>query len=599
MFGSLQPIDIGVGLFCIGFVAFYTGYWFPHELADEGEGRLPKKFLALLLFAGINVVVFLVLVATIHLWRNHEEFGRVLEAAGFDSVASLLASVQDGTVTDLSPLSAGMIAAAAAVFFGLFGFRRWRRIEAGALRQLHNISLIADDARRLSAKLQTGEHRRGDEPANSAMTALDRLQRRVSRREADSPARSLAAKWGKLDALLQLWNDRALWSETLPQVELPNLASIRLAHERRNTLARKVNLHVENVERGEADPAVLASIADLLRREDVSAEGILDQLRGLRLGGNEPADEHSLRVLLEPLVEYFHEEYDEALRHMSDATAKSVVMSGDEAGERLHLLKECGFSGIGDVKVINLHGAVFITFSVFVILLLLFNGYVHFQPESATSGAILATVAGSMTLAVVAGAMVGGLRSLARAETTPWGWYMLTALVMAMLHFIMVFTVYVNAGPGPVRTMEYGVSAFVIGSLLPFSLVLWICLLSRHEMRRRWLPEWLADAVVMALGMALVGAMIVFLAERSGIGSVTPDDPLARRMLRIGGLLALVGACIGALVVHRVRAAALSRVVDDDPAPDAREDAPEVANAPAPERPRPAAFADVRLRPVA
>lgn len=566
MLGELQPIDVIVGLFCIGLIAFFTGFWFPRELAEEGEGRLPKKFLALLLFAGINVVVFLVLIAAIQLGRNHEEFGRVLDAAGFEWFADILlppedegsaAVAQGGPRGEVSPLGADMIATAAAVFFGLFGIRRWRRIEAGALRQLHNISLIAEDARRLSAKLQHGTYRIPDAQAGGAALALYQLQHRVSQSEADSTERSLVAKWGKLESLLRLWEDHALWSETLRQVELPSRGTIRLAHERRNTLARRINRHVEDVERGEADPAVLASIAGLLRREDVSAERILDELRGLNIDRKGKADEPSLRVLLEPLVEYFHEEYDEALAHMSEATAKSVVMSGDEAGQRLALLKQNGFTGIGNVKVINLHGAVFITFSVFIALLLVFNSYVYFREGAVnTSGVMLVTFAGSMTLAVVAGAMVGGLRSLARAETIPWGWYILAALVMGLLHFVMVFTAAVG------REKEYGLGAFILGSLLPFCLVLTICLLSRREMLWRRLPEWLADAVAMAVVMAAVGVVLVFLGERGGIGTLT-DDPLLARMLRIGVLMALVGGPIGALVVHRVRAAALSRIVDD------------------------------------
>ncbi len=567
MLGELQPIDVIVGLFCIGLIAFFTGFWFPRELAEEGEGRLPKKFLALLLFAGINVVVFVVLAAAIQLGRNHEEFGRVLDAAGFEWFADILSSGEDeqggeavvggDKIVEVSPLSADMIATAAAVFFGLFGIRRWRRIEAGALRQLHNISLIAEDARRLSVKLQHGAYRIPETQAGGAALALYQLQRRVSLKEADSTERSLVAKWGKLESLLGLWEHHTLWSETLRQVELPSRASIRHAHERRNTLARRINRHVEDVERGEADPTVLANIAELLRREDVSAERILDELRGLNIDRNGRADEPSLRVLLEPLIEYFHEEYDEALAHMSDATAKSVVMSGDEAGERLALLRQQGFSGIGNVKVINLHGAVFITFSVFVALLLVFNGYVHFRQDSVnTSGVMLVTFAGSMTLAVVAGAMVGGLRSLASAETIPWGWYVLAALVMGMLHFVMVFTAAVG------REKEHGLGALILGSLLPFCLVLTICLLSRREMRWRRLPEWVADAGAMAMVMAVVGAVLVFLGQRAGIGTLT-EDPMAVRMLRIGILMALVGGSIGGLVVHRVRAAALSRIVDD------------------------------------
>ncbi|MEJ2377953.1 MAG: hypothetical protein P8Y71_22065 [Pseudolabrys sp.] len=567
---SMSLINIGIGSVCLFIIAYFTGVKFPTEIAEEGEGHLPKKFLAVVIFVGINILVFLFFLAFLHLWQNQKELAPVFKAAGFSNLADLLG--KQGTGRGISPLRPEMIVQSTIAFFALFGIRRWRRIEAGALRELHNISLIAQDASSLSLKIQTDSlspisHRGGNVPFNGedeARKAVDRLQRRVSQTDAISPDSSLAVKSIKLKLLIKIWAEHKEWSDTLREAELPRLKSIQLANQRRNTLAIRLDELVVNIEQGKIDPSVLADIGELINRDDVDPDGILKKLREMGLGTEVSGGERSVTILLAPIIRYFAEEYDDSLKQMADAIGISVMMSGDEAVERLAVLKSYGFTGLGQVKVIDLNTAIFIAFSVFCSMILIFNLYVYFfRSNVPTNFALLIAFSASITLAVVAGAMVGGLRALARADSTPWGWYLLTALVMALLHLVLILAVVsidITAVTEAHRARQNTFARLLIGSIIPFSLVLGICLMSRGQVLRIMpLPVWVRDAVVLAAVMAAVMVVIIMLAETTHIKS---DTSIMSRLLTLPPLFALVGGVVGAVVVNRVRQAALSRITE-------------------------------------
>lgn len=578
---------------CTLAVIVFSAFIVPSELEAEGKGRMPRKFGIRALFAMAHVLLFFILVFGIHFGAN---FGLVIKVLSGEisvtEISGVFVTLPDPAravgaargsaglagselVTErmakpiFGPLEPNTVVTASALFFGLFGLGRWRKIEAGVLRQLQNVSMIEDDVRKLAANLRECAFHPKPFARRPAAAALYRLQRRISEVDAGDHRTSLAVKWAKLETLLHLWREEQAWGLALPANETPTLEAARTAHERKSRLALKIEMHVEKVERGEGDPTVLAELSDQLRRDSDAALQTLHAGGGVS-GDGSLSDDRSLQELLRPLLEYFAEEYDELLGAWSRATAKSVMLAGDGAEERLQTLDEHGFSGIGEFSPIELHRALLIAVSVFFGLLTVF--YVVpwllslvMADTPRQEGPFVFVLSFSLTLATVLGAMVGGLRILAKARSTPWGWYILAAIAIAITHSILSF-VAISYGIGPTEAPGHAGPSrspafYVIVGVIPFSLVLGICWLGRQTRPAGRLPQPLVDAGSLAAILACAGVMLILMADQLGVPPPRPGLTIPERMIIVSTISAAIGAVVGALVIRHVRAAALSSVV--------------------------------------
>jgi hypothetical protein len=567
-----RPLEL-VGAIGVGaiLVMVFTGFWFPKELESAGEGRLPKNFQVGFLFAMMNLIFFAVVLAFVFVLSHAPIFMKLIFASSLDElkvVGDLLKTVTEGDRSNASLIVTGV-----GVFFGLFGLQRWRRIEAGTLRQLHSISLVDEDERKLADRLKTCKFAPAGADEDRGILALDRLQRRFSPEDADATERSLAEKARKVGALLRLWQDKdQAWPATLARADRPKIDTALHTHQRRMTLVSRVNEYVEKIERGEVDPKELAEIMVALNRGQVTSEDVLARLREM---SSSPAahtvDEQSLQQIVRHLVEFLVDGYNDQLTDLAAATAKAAITSGDDAQKKLDVLKSAGFSGIGRIERIDLHRSVFIVMLIFLFVLFVFFAAPRVlpllggRPFEGTRQPFIFVIAITMTIAVVVGTMVGGLRNLANAPNTPWAWYLLAAMATAVAHIVAVLIASVLkltiAGGNPAyQPVQFAVA----GSLVPFFIVLGICLLSRRNTLRGRLPERLADGLWFSLFMLAGGFAFNMVVELAGLPPPRADADFVDRMVLIGFVTAAVGAFIGPTVLHHVRAAALSSIVADD-----------------------------------
>lgn len=582
------------------FVAMFAAFVFPSQLEASGHGRMPRKFVSLALFASGNALFFLFLIAGVHVLGNPCVVVRLIGPSGLDT-GSLLSALCGAASADgdagaagaqLGPAENHAVVTAFTLFLALFGLRWWRRIEHGALRQLHSVHLIEKDIGTLEEHLEGCSFA----PVSSAegrTAAFHGLERRIHGGLSRDDPRSLAVKHEKVEAFLGLWEHDAVWSAVLPRIDVPNIEEVRCAHDRKTTLANRIEDLVQEIETGTADPNLLADFSARLQSDEEAANVPLnpghDPGHGQQPQGDDggTARGRSLKELLKPIIDYFESEYDDLLRRLTRATAESVVLSGDKAGDRLATLKQRGFTGLSEIEPIDIHKAVRIGLLVWLAIVLVFWLLLQlfgarFEGLEAPEGGLILVLAFSLMLATVLGSMVAGLRSLARAHETPWGWYAVAGLSMAVVHWILMIVAadldLIAPRPGAGDGAQAPSPAlFLIGAIVPFALVLGMCLLSRRTPVLGLFGGRIGDGLLLGLVLAFAGVMMLVLGEVTGVPSPQPNLALAERMIILPTMMGMMGFIIGVLVVRHVRKAALSNFIETPrPAP-AAEPAPQVA----------------------
>lgn len=605
MFSDPGLIALGVSIVV---VLIFCGHFLPRELESQGHGQMPRKFGIKVLFAAGHVLVLLLLVLLVHFGYNPGKVTHILESGEISSIPGLLEAPDeppdepadgpgagpsegpDGEedAIGFGPLAGGTVVTGTSLFFALFGFGRWRRVEAAVLRQLQKVSMVEDDVLALARNLR----RCGLDSVllrEDAGQALDRIQRRRLPGEADDPTRSLLLQWAKVETLLKIWEADPHWARTLPEGETPDLEATRAAHDRRSKLALRVESQIQQIEQGGADPRALAQLREEIRREE-GEPAISRALEGgpERADASGPPNGDTLQELLGPLVEYFVEEYAALLSLWSYASAKSVMLAGDRAEGRLQQLSDRGFSGIGDFVPIQLHRAFLIAGGVFLASIPIFWGVPLLLGALGTSGprpvgGMLFVIAFNISLATVLGAIVGGMRALAKATVTPWFTYGVAALAIGVAYSVISFTA-ISLGVSPIGGSQAEPpppAFFLCLAIIPFSLVLGICVLARTDSSRGIRAQRFLDALRLAAFLVAAGFLLVVMTTALEAQPTGPGLGVGERIVVVGALTAVLGLVIGGLVVPHVRQAALSSVVVSsklgDPAPGAADEGAEAS----------------------
>ena len=484
----------------------------------------------------------------------------------------------------LQHINFSIVVSATSFFFALFAFRWWREFEAATLRQLSNVGQIEADAVLIAAQLRKcALERPTGAPAPSGESPLRIFQSPVSSSEADDPRLSLALKAEKVGILLELWRAEA-WHDALPSLELSELEDARTAHERCIALAAELNGHVEQIKRGEGDPQILQRIAAEMSRDDVEPEEAMEALRALTAQSNSPesVSDATLSEMLAPLVGYFQDEYDQDLDKLAGAPARWIMMGGDAADRRLQRLKSRGFEGFTGIVPIDVHKAIYFAFFGIVFFLLpfglmdLMNRRFPFGIETPDYPFLL-VLSFVLALAVLLGAIIGGLRNLARAPEPPWAVYIPAALVVGSLS-VGILWVAAQFGIGPPSTIDAaGAEAqpetdgaidprllLAIGWVMPTFLFIAILLRGRCAMRRGARVEFCSDVAILAGVMVVSFIVMVLMGTMVGQPPRGLGNPWA--LLAMLALALAQGALAGGLVLGPVRMAATMSVVIEAPA---------------------------------
>ncbi len=547
----------------------------PSMVRDYDGRRLPNNPTARFLFTFLSVLVYVSLVIAFHAFGEvATKVGHSLPLVGgfidnFKDQAPLLAAVSLGGVLQLS-------------FF--------RDIERSVLVWLHSARHLHADGVTLATHLgRSGFNPSEDEKRRNRETAK-RHGVYVTDDEFDGVGLVTFNSWRKVATLLRLlrdWNNEE--RRVLEQNDMRLLEESETAHERKTQLAMTIIKMVEQVGKGGSTSKVLADVLKMLsdtphvdragvaaveaRMKSLLADDASAAGRPLRLTGEE------LRSHLSEIEEYFQVEYEMLLQQVSELAAKSVILAGEQAPERLEQLRAVGFDGLGRIEPINFDRILWLFLIVaFGGFLVLFLGRLGAATQQQGSAEGLARFAFVMAAAALIGAIVGSQRRLSRAPITPWSNYLMAGIVAAAL-FVGVQSVtqlikeYLQI-PLPAGQPPFTITQLLPWTLIPLLLTVGICRLARVP---RWpdLPGLKAyhniwERALDGLGISgalLIGYLLAF-ALHEPLGIPLPkglqEQMNQPRLLPVPIYFPLLGLgfFIGFFVVRDVRRAAHSQIVD-------------------------------------
>lgn len=536
------------------------------------------------------------------------------------------------------------------LFFSMF-FEPIRQLERQILVWLHLGSHLGNDGKLLARHLATCAYEPSEKQRQRSIDRLSGFHLFLSDRKTDTIRLRSVDSWRKADALLSLigeWN--ADGRSTLSKEHRRRIKTLAAAHDRKTRLAVGV---VGLIARAGDKAAALSRISRAMdatqgagaipEDSETKLASIIGAEELQRLERHEtdvrPGDvrqdeaiivnSQELATYLEPIDDYFVEEYALILDELGDIAAHALLQAGDEAGARLETLKEAGFRGLGLIERMDIPRLLLILFGVavagFAILITLGpmqNTDAEIRRQMQNDRAVMiGAIALIMAVATLVGAYIGSTGSLARAQPFPWRGY-LQAGFAGVLAFFLIHAVQFQLFGDPLakrRELEAKRQELVIAvqspllqpevrrqsaevaaerrkpvevnrpllriapfSILPFAIVIGLCVLARFE--RPWIPaaargSRLATKVFERTVDGLAMAIIVMLAVLAAFGLATalgtmpprPEaGPTAAGLPRVVLILipfSMLGFTIGALVLRDMRLAAHTRLVQADPAP--------------------------------
>ena len=306
-------------------------------------------------------------------------------------------------------------------------------------------------------------------------------------------------------------------------------------------------------------------------------------MKGLLSGQASEDFNHPLRLTADQLASYltqiesyFKVEYELLLRQVAELTAKSIVLSGEQAAERMEQMKALGFDGFGQIEVINFDRVLWVFLFVAIVgflVLVLGNPNMNQQQMEGTARFTFA-----MAFASLIGAVVGSRRRHTAALATPWGAYISAGIAAGLLY------VGIQVSYGLARSLLPAGSgqmdpAILLRSLpwalLPCFVTLAICRLARQS---QWPPPHLFHGLgniwVRTIdGVLVSGALLIAYILAVEIIQMTDPSLMPPRIasaMQSGTLrlpipvlvpLQIMGFIIGFSVVMDVRRAAHAKVV--------------------------------------
>lgn len=433
----------------------------PNMVRDYDNRRLPNNPTARLFFAFICVVIYLALAI---LFQKFGDFARRFAETTMPVFVRGFVEANKDTAPLLAAVTMG----------ALLQFSFFRDLERSLLVWLHSARHLHGDTLQLARHLERTPFIPNEDERERNRTDARRFGVYVVDNGVEGVNLVTFHSWRKVASLLRLLRD---WNTTdtrvLSQKDMDLVEDLETAHERKTQLAMTIVKMVEQVERGGRTANALGDLLGLLTATAHGDRGKVDAaesklklvLEGVgalqaapagsvvaasaatataaSVGATDAAPASSaadapLRLSsrqfeahLQEIEGYFKVEYDILLNQASALTAKSVVMSGTEAPERLETLKGLGFQGLGRIEPINFDRILWM----FLLVagggfLIMFLGNVRNPvPPSYDRLARFSIV---MAIAALIGAMVGSHQRYARALTTPWATYFAAGLAAAL-----------------------------------------------------------------------------------------------------------------------------------------------------------------------
>jgi hypothetical protein len=367
-----------------------------------------------------------------------------------------------------------------------------KELERAFLITLHSTRHLHNDIQLLSQRLAGGVF---DPPAGERTLNLNLLKKYGVFVKDDDPGPvdiMTINNWRKVSSLLRLlrvWNEDR--TSILNTEDRRLFDKIQTAHDRKTQLAMTIIRMTRQAPNGTETSKLLVDLMQRLsgsvpiNRGDLSevearAKSILGD--GVQGGTLPPVrlTPEEFRACLNEIIGYFEIEYDILVQQLAQLVAKSTVLAGDKASERLEQLKGIGFSGLGRIERISLDVVLWL------FLVATFGGFlVVYIPNmgQATNPQALARFAFSMSIAGLIGALVGSVRRHTRALNAPWTRYFAAGLVAAALYvgFTLVHNLINEILQIPLASGQrpFSLEDTMTWSLLPLMLTVAIAYLAR------------------------------------------------------------------------------------------------------------------------
>lgn len=595
---SLMPTIKGTVL-CGALVGMWAALR-PTMVRDYDQRRLPPNPVARIMFTAVCLFTYIVLVIFVYAFKEW--------VAGFaKNVSSVMYFLEAAKVDE--PLLALLILG------GLFQLPLLGDLERSFLVWLHSGGHQHQDNEELSVHLAKCTF----VPAETE----DRKNRDLAKRfgvlipndfNGDNVGVVTFQSWRKVASLLRMirqWNPDD--SGTLSPEEMKLLGEFEDSHERKTQLAMTIVKLFERAERGDTSAKPLSDLmaqmattryTDAHRMETLEAN-VRSLLPAAQADASHPLQltSQEFRTYLAQIEVYFQVEYEILLQQVADLAARSVVLSGDAAPDRLETLRKLGFGGLGRIEKIDFNR------SLWIFLLVLVGGFlVMFLVTQQLPADQMARFAFVMACASLVGAYTVSRRALATSAHTPWGAFILAGLIAVGLHIgINVLfelpklldpqqsTYAVQSGadaPGTAQAAQGDTansasqSAMVplhrrlVWGWIPFFLVLAICRLGRlarwpmpatSNKMARDVGERMLDALTLSATMLMSFYLVI--ATHDALGWELPKrlqkllDDNEHSLLRLISTappltLMSIGFLIGFFVVRDVRRAAHARIID-------------------------------------
>lgn len=553
----------------------------PDAIRDYDGRRLPSKPVARFLYTLLCMLAYLSLVAAFAIVGP-----TLIEAA---ERATLQSNVF-AAFKDKSPVL-GAVTLATALQFTFF-----RDIDRSTLIWLHSARHLYRDGQELIHHLQHCPYTANPSDMEHNKALALRFGIRVDGSEV-TPSVAMQ-NWRKVAILVRLvreWNNTEL-SRVLSASEMVELETVERAHERKTQVILEIIRLTEQAERGLIRPEVLLEAVKSIGRDNGGYEKLSDseftsRIRQLVAGAEGAAINQPIRMTpaelkqdLTSIERYFAEEYDILLTKIAELTSKSIVLAGDAGPQRLAILKEKGFGGLGRMEVISFDRILWLFLSVaFLGFLVLAVGSRDQLSTEAAEG--VARFAFIMAIATLIGSIVGSHRHHARADETPWASYIaagaIAGAVMLGVNWGVVLVKTIAAMPLSDSQKKMTLITSLPWTLLPAAVTVAICRLGRLDAwpgssREGWFGkiyqrtlDGIAISIVLLLGMygavylhALLGVDLPEGLKKSMLA--TPNRILP---IPVFWPLQVMGFIIGFAAVYDVRRAAQTRILSEGHTP--------------------------------
>ena len=428
---------------------------------------------------------------------------------------------------------------------GMLQFSIFRDLERSTIIWLHSRRHMSDDLNKLWHHLDDGPFRAVAGPSGRSIATVSSGTASMSRMKASMPSvssRSTSGAKRRRYCVVSGLGTTTRRHAVLGNDDMKLLKDLETSHDRKTELAMTILKMVDEVQahqggrtRRRVLGAMLKVLADTphVDRDSVAAAEARAKIivsssvedltkKQLRLTGEQ------LRVRISQIEKYFEVEYQIMLQQVSLLAARSVVLSGDKANDRLEELKAAGIGGLGSIQQFSFDRVLWMFLVVSLGgFLVLYLGYSRTMTPGMAEG--LARFAFAMAIAALIGAIVGSRRRHSNSVQTPWLKY-LTGGILAGVIFIGV-SVLSNAIKVAMKIPQpegqpavFGLIGCCPGRLLPCIISIAIARLARiphwPEVQRiasfSWLYVRTIDGVCVSLALFVAYAMAFSLHRPDG-----------------------------------------------------------------------------------